>query len=329
MNTSVSKTVSAVGAVAVTAAAVMSAAAYITSKLLVQTALDRKLPGIMKRVNLRVSGSVKDEKFGLDCAEASDRLKGLSLEEVCICAADGTRLAGHFYPCDNPKRVIIAFHGWRSSWHYDYGMIADFWHSSGCSVLYAEQRGQNGSGGEHMGFGLTERFDCVSWTEWANERFGKDMPIYLAGISMGAATVLMASDLEMPENLCGIMADCGFTSPKAIWEHVAKNNLHISYCVRGMIADALCRKKIRMGSGEYSAADALRRTKIPVLFIHGTDDRFVPVEMTYENYKACASPKRLLVVPGADHAMSAYVNRKEYEKAMTDFWHDFDGKAAE
>ena len=323
------KNVSALSTFAVLTAAVLSVAAYITSNLLVMTALDRKLPKIMKRINGRISGSKTDEKFAGECAEASAKLRDSPHENIEICAADGTRLVGHFYPCDDAKRVIIAFHGWRSIWCYDYGMIADFWHSSGCAVLYAEQRGQNESGGEHMGFGLTERFDCTDWAEWAEGRFQGKLPIYLAGISMGAATVLMASDLKFPKSVCGIMADCGFTSPKAIWEHVARNNLHISYRVRGLIADAICRRKIRMGSGEYSTAEALSRTKLPVLFIHGTDDRFVPIGMTYENYKACSSPKRLLIVPGADHAMSAYVNRAEYEKAMTDFWRDFDGNKSE
>ena len=69
----------------------------------------------------------------------------------------------------------------------------------------------------------------------------------------------------------------------------------------------------------------MRECKVPVLFIHGTDDRFVPIEMTYENYKACVSPKRLLVVPGAEHAMSYLIDKESYEKTVKEFWNDFDG----
>ena len=79
-----------------------------------------------------------------------------------------------------------------------------------------------------------------------------------------------------------------------------------------------------MSSDGYSSEDALKKTNIPVLFVHGTDDKFVPVEMTYQNYKACNSPKRLLVVPGADHAMSYYIDRQSYENAVKSFWNDFD-----
>lgn len=307
------------------AAAAAAGAAYITTGLLVKIALDRELPPIMRRAGKCVSGHKGDAEFESVCRAASARLAERVHERVEITGRDGTKLTGHFYPCEDAKRVVIAFHGWRSSWHYDYGLISDFWHKNGCSVLYAEQRGQNGSGGEYMGFGLTERYDCAEWASWVVCRCGRKLPLYLAGISMGAATVLMASDLELPPSVHGIMADCGFTSPKDIWRHVARNNLHIMYGVRSMIADAICRRKISVGSGDYSARDSLSRTDIPVLFIHGTDDHFVPVEMTFENYKACASPKRLLVVPGADHAMSYYVDRNAYENAVLSFWSDFDG----
>jgi fermentation-respiration switch protein FrsA (DUF1100 family) len=100
---------------------------------------------------------------------------------------------------------------------------------------------------------------------------------------MGAATVLMASGLPLPENVHGIMADCGFTSPHAIWKHVAEKNLHLSYGIIGKIASDMCRKKINMGPGDYSTTFALANTDIPVIFVHGSDDKFVPIEMTYEN----------------------------------------------
>ena len=309
-------------AIAASAVAAVAAVGYATTSLLVKTALDREEPQIMKKSGINISGGGKN-KFADVCADASSKLKGMPHETVKITAHDGVELVGHYFPCEDAKRLIIAFHGWRSSWGSDYGVISDFWHSNGCSVLYAEQRGQNNSGGEYMGFGLVERFDCVDWVRWAQGICG-EIPLYLAGISMGATTVLMASDLDFPRAVNGIMADCGFTSPEAIWRHVARNNLHISYGIRSAVASAMCKQRINCGSGDYSTLDALKKTKIPVLFVHGTDDHFVPVEMTYENYKACASPKRLLIVPGADHAVSYCVNRDEYQKAMLDFWADFD-----
>ena len=324
MNKKTGKIIAAAGAGAAALCALAAAAAYATTSVLVKTALDREQPKLMKKSGAMISGGTPDAALLEKCAEAAEALEAMPHETVTVTADDGVRLTGHFFPCENAKRIIIAFHGWRSSWKYDYGLISDFWHKNGCSVLYAEQRGQNNSGGEYMGFGLTERRDCVCWVRWALCRCGRELPIYLAGVSMGAATVLMASDLEFPVRLSGIMADCGFTSPKAIWKHVAEHNLHMVYGIRSKIADAICRRKINMNTDEYSTTQALANTDVPILFVHGTDDSFVPVEMTYENYKACAAPKQLLIVPGADHAMSYCVDRAAYERAVLDFWRNFD-----
>ena len=86
----------------------------------------------------------------------------------------------------------------------------------------------------------------------------------------------------------------------------------------------MCKKRIQIGTKDYSCTEALKESKVPVIFVHGTDDKFVPVEMTYENYKACTAQKRLLIVPGAEHRMSYLVNKEEYIKAVKEFWRDFD-----
>ncbi len=302
----------------------ISVAAYKATEMLMKVALDREVPKSTKKSKARLAGSEKVIDFAESASEAAQKLIDSDCEEVEITTPDNVTLVGHFYDCPGAKRVIVAMHGWRSSWATDFGAVSDFWHENGCSVLYAEQRGQNKSGGEYMGFGMLERHDCLEWVKWVNERTGAALPVYLAGVSMGAATVLMASGLEMPDNVHGIMADCGFTSPHAIWKHVMEKNLHLSYGILGIVANDICRKKINMGASDYSATHALAESKIPVLFVHGSDDHFVPVEMTYENYKACAAPKRLFIVPGADHAMSYFLEKDTYEKHVLEFWKDFD-----
>lgn len=319
-----SKKLLKVGGIAAATASVASLSAYVTTKFLVKVALDREEPKAMQKAGNLISGSQGDNEFLNEVHSAAERLAEQENETVEIVSHDGITLVGHFIPCSNAKRIIIAMHGWRSSWTNDFGMVADFWADNDCSVLYAEQRGQNGSDGDYMGFGLIERYDCLDWINWVIGRCGSDIPIYLGGVSMGATTVLMATGLELPSNVHGVVADCGFTSPHAIWKHVANNNLHIAFGIRGAIADALCKKKIQMGTGDYSTIDALQICTVPVMLIHGTDDHFVPVEMTYENYKACVSPKRLFVVPGADHGMSYYLNKEGYESAIKNFWKEFD-----
>jgi fermentation-respiration switch protein FrsA (DUF1100 family) len=293
------------------------------TKYMVNVALDRQIPKHTEAAEKKLAGSTLDRSFLDMLRQAGETLKARGGETVQITSQDGTKLVGHWFEQENPQRTIVAMHGWRSSWCNDFGIIADFWFENGCNVLFAEQRGQGLSGGDYMGFGLLERHDCVDWAKWAGERNGT-LPMYLCGVSMGASTVLMAAGLELPERVRGIMADCGYSSPEAIWKHVAKDNLGLSYGIRSAAARDLCRKKIQVGIDDYSCTDALQECDVPVLFIHGTDDRFVPVEMTYENYKACAAPKRLLVVPGAGHGMSYFVERESYEAAMLQFWKEFD-----
>lgn len=298
------------------------------TKQLVRIALDREAPKNMGKAKQKLTGGGKmDAELAAELAVCADKLEKCDCELVEMTSHDGARLVGHWYPCENAKRVILAMHGWRSYWAKDFGAIADFWHKNGCSVLYAEQRGQHNSGGNYMGFGLIERYDCLDWIHWLNQNRNEEgLPIYLAGISMGATTVLMAAGVKLPENVCGIIADCGFTSPHAIWKHVVENNMHLSYHgLRVAMADTYCKQKIQIGANAYSTVEAMKQCKVPVLFIHGTDDHFVPVEMTYENYKACAAPKYLHIVPGAEHGMSYFVNRAGYENAVKAFWQMCEG----
>ncbi len=312
------------GIVAGTAA--IGALYHVTMQKLMDLALKRDEP---KNINMErgrnlLMGSSALSNVMSQIMDSAAALERCPCETITIVAKDGVTLVGHWRAPKHPKRVIIAMHGWRSSWSQDFGMISDFWYDNDCAVLYAEQRGQGESGGEYMGFGLLERYDCCDWASYINERIGGTLPIYPVGISMGATTVLMATGLPLPDTVRGVIADCGFTSPSAIWRHVVEKNLHLPYALYGAAASELCKRKIQFKSDEHTCMDALRENTVPVLFIHGTDDKFVPIEMTYENYKACSAEKRLFVVPGADHGLSYLTDPKEYESAVKAFWNDLE-----
>lgn len=305
--------------------ALTAAVSYLNTRFFIHAALDREMPKAMNRSHDLISGSKRSEAFKTFRSSAAQALLEADTQTVTITARDGISLVGHWYPCENPKRILIAAHGWRTTWNRDFGMVAPFLHQHNCSILFLEQRGQNSSGGDYMGFGVTEQFDCLDWVDYVLSEKSQTLPIYLFGISMGGATVLMASGLPLPEAVHGIIGDCGFTSPDAIWEHVVKDNLHVPYFPHRAAAGRLYRKRNHIDPFGYSALDALSRTQVPVLLIHGEADSFVPVEMAYENYNACASPKRLLTVPEAGHVMSYYVDPERYEAALLNFWQDFDG----
>lgn len=310
--------------IAVCGIAVGAAVSHAITTGLVKIAIHREPPKNINKAKTKIRRTPAELDFDKHWDETSDKLKNTECEEVELTSRDGLRLVGHWYPCENAKRVVVAMHGWRSSWYRDFGMIADFWHNEGCSILFAEQRAQNNSGGEYMTFGYMERYDCLDWIHWVNEHTEKAYPIYLAGVSMGASTVLMTAGLELPENVKGVVADCGFTSAYDEWRYVVKDNLHLSYGFRGYMIDEICKKKINTNSKDITTITAMQNTSVPILFIHGSDDKFVPIRMTYENYKACKAPKRLLVVPGAGHGQSYYCEKENYENAVRALWREYD-----
>ncbi len=313
--------------VAALGVAAIGGVAYAATDRLISLALDREMPPEpkIKLPRLNLSGSAESEELKELIRTSSEELLTHEYEDIEIISHDGLRLVGHYFPCENAKRLLICFHGWRSSWHGDFAAVTQFWREQGCAFLLTEQRAQGASEGEVMGFGLLERFDCLSWANYAMERFGSLLPTYLVGVSMGASGVMMAAGFDLPENIRGIMADCGYTSPGAIWKHVAERNLHIPYDgPAAFFAEKLCQKKIGMGPESYSCPEALSKSRVPLLFIHGTGDSFVPVEMTYENYRACASPKRMVIAKGAGHGQSFLVDKAQYREKVLAYWKEFD-----
>ena len=188
----------------------------------------------------------------------------------------------------------------------------------GFNVLAVDQRAHGRSQGNTISFGVNERFDCLVWTEYINGLHDSKQPILLSGLSMGAATVLMASELDLPENVVGILADCPYSSPAGIIRKVAQDR-HIpvkaAYPFIRMAAKFLGRFDLE----SCSAKDAVTRTSIPILLIHGEDDRFVPCSMSHDTFDACAAPKRLVTVPGAGHGLSYPVDEEGYIAAVREF----------
>ena len=239
-------------------------------------------------------------------------------EKVTTISRDGITLAGRYYHVKDGAPVSIIFHGYRSNIGTDCNGGYYLSVKNGYNVLVVYQRGHRESGGKTITFGVKERYDCLDWIAYVNERFGEDTPILLMGLSMGAATVLMAAGLDLPSNVKGVMADCGFSSPKEILQEVIckmKYPLRVTYFFVRMSAKIFG----HFDPEEASAVEALKNAKVPVLIIHGDDDRFVPSRMSRDNYEACASAKEILIVPGAGHGLSYCVDAKAYEKAVQDF----------
>ncbi len=258
------------------------------------------------------------EKLGQKMVEAALIMESAQCETVGITALDGTALSGRLYGYFPGAPVMLAFHGYRSMALRDCAGAFALAQKLGYNILAVDQRSHGKSEGRTITFGIRERQDCLDWVRYAVDRFGEGCPIILSGISMGAATVLMASELALPRNVCCILADCPYASPAGIIRKVARDEGY---------PEKLAMPVIRMGARllanldleEASAAEAVKRAKIPILLIHGEDDRFVPCNMSREIFKNCGSPAQLHTFPDAGHGLCYILDPRRYEKLCVDF----------
>ncbi|MBQ7910860.1 MAG: alpha/beta fold hydrolase [Clostridia bacterium] len=257
-------------------------------------------------------------------AELTRALKETPMETVAIRSRDNYVLRAHWYPAEGALRTVILVHGWHSRWYVDFSASAPFLHENRCNLLFIDQRCHGESGGDLISYGITERYDVLSWLDWLEENHG-GLPVYLCGISMGAATVLMTAGLPIAGRVCGIIADCGYSTPQEIVSLTLKKN------IGGMAGPTLAainlNSKLREGFTlkDYTPIEAMTANKeVPCLFVHGDADDFVPWRMSLENYYACQAPKDLLVINGAGHGLSFLVDGDRYKKKILEFFAAYD-----
>lgn len=247
-----------------------------------------------------------------------DDLLARPYETVTITSRDGLRLAGKYYAGNPGAPLMLFFHGYRSTAARDGSGGFQLCLHRGFSVLMADQRGHGDSEGDAITFGIRERYDCLDWANAAVEKFGPETKILLLGVSMGAATVLMAADLPLPPQVKGIIADCGYDSPEDILRATMRRWHYPQFPTWQLVwlgAKLFGHLDVR----ECSALESMKHARVPVLLIHGEADNVVPCEMATALRNACAAPVTLLTVPGAGHGMSCYTDPEAYEKALDDF----------
>ncbi|MCR5725363.1 MAG: alpha/beta hydrolase [Treponema sp.] len=245
--------------------------------------------------------------------EASDR------ERFEITSRDGLKLVAYYLAHEKHKGIVLMMHGFHSTPMRDFASIARWYYEQGYSICLPYQRTHGESEGEYLTFGVKERFDAYDWVQELNERYGMENDIWVHGISMGCATVLMASGFDYPFNVRGIIADCGFTSPTEIMLAVMKSQ-HIPFPnLVVKTGDIFTRQLADFSLYEYDTYKALLTNETPVLFIHGTADTFVPAFMTLSNFEVCRAPKELVLVDGGLHAISFYKDEELYTSRLQAF----------
>lgn len=258
------------------------------------------------------------EMFSEHIHRISHIMERIPFDAVTIQSFDKCNLYGRYYHVKDGAPVEILFHGYRSCAFRDCSGGHALSRKMGFNALVVDQRAHGNSGGVTITFGINESKDCISWINYVNERFGVNTPIILSGLSMGAATVLMATGFDLPDNVACVIADSPYSAPSAIIEKVCAD-LH--YPV------ALCKPLLYLGArlfgnfqlNAFSAKSAVSKAKIPILLIHGEDDLLVPCPMSFEIAAVSPSPVVVHTFPQAGHGLSYMVDPLRYERIVYEF----------
>lgn len=237
-----------------------------------------------------------------------------------VVSYDGKVLAGDLIECENAKGTIVLFHGYRSCGAMDFGVGVPFYRSLGYNLLIVDQRSHGKSEGRWITFGVKERYDVLSWVTYLGQMLGQEHPVFLGGISMGAATVLMASCFDFPANVRGVIADCGYTTPyemikSFIRQRYPKLPAPLVLSALNTVSSVVAGFPLRGAS----ALDAAAEAKCPVLIFHGEADDVVPFEMAKRLLAACGKNGRLIAVKGAYHGQSYLIETARVQQTLADF----------
>lgn len=284
-------------------------------------AIERKrwnLHGVMYRL---LEGNGEPDPYYQEVDRAEEELKKIPYEPVSLISIDGKKLKGRFYPGqEGVQDVFLAVHGCRNHGTREYSFLSSYYRKAGVPFLLIDLRACGDSEGDYMTYGWKESEDLLLWISWLIGKCGESCRIFLHGISMGAGTVLMTGDKELPEQVAGVVADCGYTSACDEFAYQIKKCFHMPMAAPILyLTNLISKKKAGFDIRKAAPIEAVKTCKVPHLFIHGDKDDYVPYYMMDELYEACNARKWKVTVPGAVHARSYYVNPELYEESLEKF----------
>lgn len=239
-------------------------------------------------------------------------------------ATDNLKLVADYVPAAHQTtKTIVVAHGYMGN-KEEMASYIRLWHRQGYNVLAPDDRGSGQSQGNYYGFGWPDRLDYVKWTRQVVRRIGPDSQIGLFGVSMGGATVMMMSGEKLPTQVKAIVEDCGYTSVGDELGYELKRLYHLPRFPLLYTASWVANAKAHYNFLHASAVDQLKKNRLPIFFIHGDQDTFVPTKMVYENYRATSvKDKRLWIVHGAAHAESFTKQPTRYARKVDQFMRQY------
>lgn len=245
-----------------------------------------------------------------------DDFNKLTYKDVYIKSYDNLSLHGRYYHVKDNAPIDIAFHGYRGTSTRDFCGGANISFELNHNLLLVDQRAHGNSRGHSLTFGIKEKYDVLSWIKYINKRFGKKTKIVLYGVSMGATTILMSAGLKLPKNVKCIIADSPYMSPKKIINKVCKDmHIPVFLAYPFIFTGAFLFANINIESKKSDASYLLTKSSIPILIIHGKEDRFVPYQMSDIKRNNITR----ITFDKSGHGLSYIVHKEEYSKLAKAF----------
>ena len=260
--------------------------------------------------------------FHKDMMAWTDMIRAYPHKEYAITSFDGLTLRAKLYEYKPGAPIELMFHGYKGNAERDLSGGVERCFRLGHSALLIDHRGSGSSDGKHVTFGILEMRDCLAWVDFAAKEFGENANLILTGLSMGAATVMMAAGEPLPPQVKYVLADCGYTSPKEIIILVMRR-CNLAPALYYTCARIATRLFIGFSLEDNSPIEAVAKATVPMIFIHGADDDHVPCSMSERLYEACTSEKKKLVlIPGARHGLAFPAGQDEYIHELQAFKKD-------
>lgn len=261
------------------------------------------------------------DEYWKNANEKEKWLESQNLQRFEITNKKGMKLKAKLFPSEKQSKVfVLACHGARSSGIGEFSFISKYFHEKGYNLFLVDHRSCGESEGKWMGYGFYESQDTMLWIDFIKKNFGEDVQIVLYGVSMGGATVLMMSGMNLPENVKGIASDCSYTSAWDEFSYQLKTSFHLPAFPVLYIVNFLSIIMAGYSFKKASPIKALKNAKVPIQFFHGEKDDYVPAYMIKQLFDACPTEKEMMLIPDAVHAKSYQTHPDMYEEKFNEFF---------
>ncbi|MFC0300629.1 alpha/beta hydrolase [Virgibacillus soli] len=272
---------------------------------------------LQDNADLEVSAQAMDE---FTQGDWRNWVRNQPFEEMELTSYDGLKLAGYFLPAKRPSNKLVIFsHGYLGN-AKQMGLYGQYYYEQlGYNIFMADARGHGNSEGDYYGFGWHDRLDLIDWTQQLIGKLGDDTEVVYHGLSMGAATVLMASGEKLPNQVKAIIADSPYSDVYGLFAYQMKRMFHLPAFPFLDSTSVVTKFKADYSLKEASSLHQVEKAKVPIFYIHGNADTFVPTEMTKELYSHTKSPAEMWLVDNANHGESFVIAKEEYIKRLNKF----------